>query len=598
MDDLWRTFANNVGSFALALILATVVWVVAANDTNRISEDIFPRSGGIEIELEGMAPGLVALSGDSERVQLYLRAPEASWNRLEPGDFRAWVDLSTDAAGRHQVEVQVSHLPPADPQVRVLRRDPDRITVELDEIITRTIPVTVELDDSGAIPFSYEVLTPTVEPPAVTLSGPSTILAQIEAAVARVVLGDARTTIVTSDRVSLVDRSGTQVRVDEVPGMRMEPAQVQVTVPVRQRPGYRELAVTPFIADRPADGYYLGDVDWEPRQISVVGLPATIEALPALVETEPILVGGERAGTITRNVQLDLPEDVSVIGSGAVTVTIEIGAQLNQRRFTVRPVPARLEAGLAAADLSAETVDVLVQGPVVELETLEASEVVASLDLNGLGVGTVLITPTIQVPSPFEVQGWFPEQVAVTIAQAQAERTFDRPAEIGGLPAELRAFVMPPTVTVGVTGPLLRINELEATDVAVMLDLSGREVGSYGLRPGISVPEGLTVTEVIPPQLAVEVYPADNTIVVTRTLSWTNLGEGLVLNLEPLEVSLQLRGPGSSATMENNAGLVASVDVAGLGAGQFTLRPQVVVPPGYELVAIIPEAVVATLSSE
>ena len=52
-----RRLLNNVGSITLALVLAIVVWVVAANEENPIVEDVF--SEGIPIEIVNQHEGTV-----------------------------------------------------------------------------------------------------------------------------------------------------------------------------------------------------------------------------------------------------------------------------------------------------------------------------------------------------------------------------------------------------------------------------------------------------------------------------------------------------------------------------------------------------------
>lgn len=594
MSRLWRAFVTTFSSFLLALFLAVLVWVMAVNATNKIIDQTFP-SGGIPIELEGISEGLIPLSGEGQRVRMDIRAPEESWLRLEPSDFRAWADLRGLGPGLHQVEVKVDQAQPVDPQVRILRRLPDRISVRLDEVVTRTVPVVVDMSDRLRVPYSYEVLTPTVTPPEITVRGPRSVLDQIESAVAHVQLQEARETVTGSRPVSLISRRGEVVDPEAVPGMRVEPEEVAVAIPIQQRPGYRELIVSPVIIGEPARGYWISNRRVSPSVISVVGLPAITENLPSIVKTEPIDVTGEQAGTITRNVRVELPENVSPLDQRDVSVTVEIEPLLSSKTVTVRPEITGLQPGLQVAQISPETIDVLVEGPVVELESLESSEVLASLDLTGKVQGTSLISPTIRTPGSLEAQSWLPQQVEVTLTEAQGQRSVVRPVAVTGLPPDLRSAVAPPTVTLELTGPLLVLQDFDETVITPTLDVSGRRTGTYVLTPTISLSPGITLTQVTPPQLTVDLYPPTNTIAISRTLTWDHLAAGLVLSLEPRQITILLRGPGSADTLASNPTLRALVDLQGLGPGTYTLQPQVVIPPSYELVGIVPESVRARI---
>lgn len=595
MGRLWGTFIKNLSSFLLALFLAIIVWVMAVNATSRIEDRIFPEVG-LPIELENIPPGLVPLSGEGQRVRLHIRAPAESWVRLEPSDFRAWLDLSGLEPGLHQLEVHVEQARPVDPQVRILRRLPDRVTVRLDEVVTRTVPIEVNVSDRQDVAYSYEVLTPTVSPPEVDIRGPSSLVNQVESAVVNVELHETRSTVTANLPVTLVDRRGQPVLPDQVPGMRVEPEQALVTVPIRQRPGYRELIVRPVIVGTPAPGYWVSDVQWDPKIISVVGLPSITQELPGIVQTEPIDVTGERAGTITRSVRVILPENVSPLDQTAANVTVEIEPLTSSKTVTVEPEVTGLQPGLAVADISPGSIDVLVEGPVVELDTLRPEDVLATLDLTGRMQGTNLITPTIVPPGSLRVQSYLPEQVEVTLVEAQGVLSMTRPVTVTGVARGLRALSTPPTVTVSLAGPVLPLQELKENAITVTVDVAGRGEGTYVLTPTISSLPGITVTGVTPPQLTVDLFPAGNTIVVTRTLAWDHLGPGLVLNLVPREVAVRLRGPGDAATLTNSPQLRVSVDLDGLGPGTYTLRPQATVPPGYEFLGVTPESVRATLS--
>ena len=75
-------------------------------------------------------------------------------------DFEAWVDLSdvTPGGGRRSVPIQLRSI---DPRVRVLGFEPQTVTVELDRVAQKTVPVQVE---RGEIPVNMSVGAVTVNP--------------------------------------------------------------------------------------------------------------------------------------------------------------------------------------------------------------------------------------------------------------------------------------------------------------------------------------------------------------------------------------------------------------------------------------------------
>ncbi len=99
-----RTWLSRLGSAALALLLAGIVWVVA------IQEE-YPRqefSQPISVSRSGLPEDLSVFGEILNEVRIEVRAPKARWDNLQSRDFTAWVDLSSLSAGEYDVPVQVS----------------------------------------------------------------------------------------------------------------------------------------------------------------------------------------------------------------------------------------------------------------------------------------------------------------------------------------------------------------------------------------------------------------------------------------------------------------------------------------------------------
>jgi YbbR domain-containing protein len=593
---LWQTLLNILSSFGLSLFLAVIIWVVAVNTNNPlVVQRDFPGTG-IAVKPENARQGLVVVSVEPPRVLLDIRAPRESWERLEPSDLRVWADLKGLPTGTHQVEVQVDQVPPVDSTVRILRRNPDRVTVVLDETVTRTVPVKVDILDRSSVPSSYQILTPTTSPAEIAVFGPKAVLEDIDRAEVTVELRGSRATVEAERVVRLMSTAGDVIDPSNVVAMRLGTRLVQVNVPIQQRQGYRELIVNPVILGEPARGFWMSNRRVEPNTISVVGLPSVIEQLPSIVRTEPIDISGERAGTITRSARLDLPEDVSPVSQRVVSVTVEIEPQISGKTITMSPEPNGLSPGLAVTTIAPPNVDVLVEGPQVELESLTEADLVATLDLTGLGIGTHLVAPSIHAPGSLDVQGVSPEQVEIAIGEARGERVLSDTVAVAGLDSRLRALTKPLVITMSLAGPVLSLGALSPAVLTPTVDVSGRGVGTYILSPTVALPPGITLSRVEPAQVTVDLFAPDNTLAVTQTLTWDNLGSGLVLNLQPREISILARGPGRADTLRADAALRAVLDLKGLEAGTYMLQPQVLLPPGYELISILPKAVEARLS--
>lgn len=598
-----RLLLSNLSSLVLALFLGVVIWVVAVNTENPLrTEENFPNNG-IPIELENVPDGVVPLTGSGENVFLRIRAPEDVWPQIEPNRFRAWADLQNLGPGLHDVPVQVEQAQPADERITILRHTPQTISVRLDEIARRDIQVQVDVVDRATLPTSYQILTPTVDPPTVTVRGPSTRLEQIDRAVAEVQAGGSRASIQVESQIQLLNVDGDVIPTGQATtDVQIIPTDmVQVQLPIQPRQGYRELIVQPVVIGEPARGYWISDIESSPRTISVVGLPASVAALSSTVQTEPIDVSGLQAGELTRRVRVQLPDDVSPLeGDRLVSVTVAIEALKSSKRISVKPEVSGLQAGLAVEQVSPETIDVLVEGPVSELEQLTPEDVVVVLDLTNLREGMHLVEPRITPPGSLVATSSIPNQVEVTIGVAETTREISRPVVPVGVPSNLRAIVDPETVSVTLQGPSIDLETVNVETISATVDIDGRGPGTYTLTPTVTTTANISATQVTPQQVQVTVEPASSVFEITRRLEWRGLGSGLVLNLAPPTVTLTIRGPGGTETARDNLlnspEFQTTVNVSDLEAGQYTLTPEVSLPADYQLLNVVPEGITARVT--
>ncbi|MDQ4077130.1 MAG: CdaR family protein [Chloroflexota bacterium] len=414
--------SNNLGSLLLSLALAFIIWITAANnDLERVRNFPLPEQRGIPIELRNVPEGLIVTEGEEQQALVDLLIHQELEDELAPDDLVAYVDLAGAEPGRRQVEVVVERQPFA-PSLRLLSTNPNRITVELDEQLTREFPVEVIVPDVGTIASNYQVLTPTVSPPTLTITGPRAQVEPIEEVVAEVEVDGARETVIAQVTPTLLGEEG----VVEPEDLDFDTRHLQVTVPIEQKPGYRELIVrtvltgTSVLAER---GYWIRGSETEPLLLAVVGQQDVVEELDGIVETEPVDVSGLEEGLVIRQVPLELPEGISPVDTDFVTVTVNVEPQTSSRTVSLSPRIVGLEPGLVVPDtgIVPNTIDVLLRGPVRELEELNLDEVTATLDLAGEEVGSHLIEPQISAPGNLRAESVIPEQVEVTVVEEPVE---------------------------------------------------------------------------------------------------------------------------------------------------------------------------------
>jgi len=396
-----RWMVSNLPLMVLALIMATLAWVVAAEEADPTRTDRYPQR--IPVTLSGLPEGMIIVGEEpDEQVQITMRAPDSVWRSIRADDFSVTADLTGLEPGTHEVPIEVS----LRKQPVSLTWEPEYLTLELASWAERSVPVHLQVEGEPAT--GYQPGAPVVVPRQVTVSGPSTYVSRVVEAAAQVSVQDADADV--EDRFSLqpLDSEG-----QPVANVSLDPAVIDIRVPIELSGFYRPLTVRVVYEGHPASGYRITYISIEPSTVTVRALPEVIEALPGYVETEPISV--ENAKTdIVRQPQLDIPPNVVVVSGQPVTVTVFIEAIQSSLTMEITPTLQGLGAGLTAT-VSLEAVEVFLSGPLAQLEEMETDDVQVILDLFELEPDTYQIEPQVIAPEDVTVQSVLPATVQVEI---------------------------------------------------------------------------------------------------------------------------------------------------------------------------------------
>jgi YbbR domain-containing protein len=396
---------SNLGSMVMALILAVMVWMAATIQANPFAEGYLAEP--VPVEIVNRGEGLVIVGDLGQEVRVRVRTPESVWEDLTPGSFRAYIDLEGLDVGLHEVPVRVE---PAGNLVRILEISPAALTVRLDTRGEKAVRVRVTV--YGNPPLGFVVRSTEVDPPQVKVAGPQTVVDQVAQVSATVYLSGEKDTFERSATLTPTDEVGNVLE-----GLELEQRSATVTVIIEQRVGYRELSIKAITEGNPAPGYWISSIRANPSTVTVLGDPAAVDEIPGYLETYPVDVEGAR-DSISEQVAIVFPEGVSALEDvGTVQALIEVSPVLGGQTVQLTPVVTGLGRGLEAT-FSPETVEVILSGPLSDLEALESGDVEVVLDLSGFEPGTHLVTPEIQRPSSLDVQAVLPDQVEVVISES------------------------------------------------------------------------------------------------------------------------------------------------------------------------------------
>ena len=402
-----RRFAANLRTFLLALILSLSVWVSSVTSADPDEVRVYPEA--IPLEIIGKDPSLIITSDIPEEIEVSLRAPSSVWEQLTAleNSVQATLDLSGLETGEHQVKIQLRVLVRP---YQIVIANPDTVFVVLEPTATRTLPIDISL--SGLPAIGYQAGEVTINPTEVVISGPESIVNQAVRARVFINLDGVRENIEQSNPIQIVNEDNIVMR-----GLTVTPETVQVNVPVSQQGGFRDVAVRVVVTGQIAAGYRLENISVFPPVVTIFASdPELVNSLPGIVETQPLDLQDAEEDISTR-LALNLPEDVTIVGSQTVSVTVGISpiqTSLTLLNQTIDVIG--LTEGLAV-QIFPETLDVIISGPLPVLDALTPQDVIVTVDVTGLGLGTHQLTPLVDVlVDNVEVESILPGTIEVVIS--------------------------------------------------------------------------------------------------------------------------------------------------------------------------------------
>ncbi len=382
-----RWLASNIRTFLLALVLGASVWLSAV--TGADPDEVRPYPDPVPLEVIGQDPSLVLTSEIPSTVEVTLRAQRSVWEQLttQENSVQGILDITGLSAGEHTQAVQIRVGPRP---YQIVLKTPETVTFTLEALDNQSLPVDVVVNGQPAI--GYQAGDATVEPTQIAISGPASIVKQAARARVLVNLDDVRESIDEAFDVQILDDKNTLLN-----GVTINPQSARVMIPISPQSGYRDLAVKVVVNGQVAAGYRLENISVFPPVITVFAEdPELVNALPGVVDTQPLDLQDAKDNISTR-LALTLPESITIVGTK--TVQVQVAISPIQTSVTLLKQPINI-IGLPDgfdAQISPQTVDVIISGPLPVLDALTAQDIAVAIDVTGLDLGTHQLEPKVEV---------------------------------------------------------------------------------------------------------------------------------------------------------------------------------------------------------
>ncbi len=360
----------NWASLLLAFVLALSLWVYVTVQDNPVIE------GRFEVPIDYMnLPDDLALSDKADTVRVRVAAPTNVMNTLASSDINAYADLSAAGEGQYTAPLRFQ-LPD---NVELVSADSTEVVLVVNRLATRQKPVTVRYV-SGEPAEGYMTLPASLAPEQVVLSGSEDRLNQVDEVFVTVDITDAAANFRANLPVSVVDASGNSLLGFVTP----QPALVDVLVPVVTEQPSKVVPVSVTLSGAPAEGYVISRIVVDAPVATIFGAQAALDTVD-YAYTSAVNIADAK-GNVTQEVTLLNADGLSFDREQVyrVVVTIEPEAVRTVDDVAITMVNQQAAFNYQLADA---TCSVTVRGPASVVGALDAADIEARVDVDGLGAG-------------------------------------------------------------------------------------------------------------------------------------------------------------------------------------------------------------------
>ena len=381
-------FTRNLGLKIVALVFAILLWayvLVALNPVRSKSLSDVP------ITLEGytdlLSQNLILVNSDMGTANVEVSATITNHADLDASRVNARASLGTiSSAGTYRLPLNVTVQSNLGTVASVT---PRTVTVEVDNLIHKTVPVKLEL--AGTLPEGYEIVGESYAS-TITIEGAARYIEPVVRAVAIVDMTDRTENVEESVDVTFYDKNDNELAV-------VTRSQNSPNVTVRlSLSAYKRVPVQQMVS-LTDDTYYSLTSEVMPSELVIYGTDEQLAAIDSIPTQSLVLLAAE--GIVSRELDLILPDGVTLKRgqSSTVTLSASVTEKQGERTLEVPLTYAHLKSDMVIGDGAPTYVNVVAEGPLRQVELLSPDFFAVQVDLANYGPGEWELVPTIQGPT-------------------------------------------------------------------------------------------------------------------------------------------------------------------------------------------------------
>lgn len=368
MQKIYNFFFKNFLAKLTCVFLAVALWLYVG--TGQTRNAFFP--GQIPLQIRNTPQGLVAVT-DTDTIQAKIMATNDIFNKLTNESFNAYLDLAGLKEGTYNLKPTVTVNLAG---VTVIETNPSTVVVSIEPSISKDVPVSPLV--TGKAGEGLVAGQTQADPSTVTVSGARSVIEGIIEATAPIELSGQTSDFKQMVRLVALNSNGKTIK-----GVNFSPGQVIVTVPIVKASNVKTVGVKVNIVGSPASGYWITQVESDPKTVTVTASEQTIVSL-SYIPTAQVSVNNLSKNT-TLTTTLSPPSGVNILDSvSQVKVTISIGKNQTSRQMDVGFQASGIASNLKVTSYDPISATVVVTGPQDVLAGLSSSDISIIVNVSGI----------------------------------------------------------------------------------------------------------------------------------------------------------------------------------------------------------------------
>lgn len=400
-----KALSKDVTPKIIALILALIVWVQVFNDKNPLERRVF----AVEVVPKKVQGEAIIVSTNPSKINVTFEGRSRTLDEINKDTLAAEADLSQAGTGIFTADITVD--PPYG--VKVVEINPKRVSFELDVMASADVGVSVDVH--GVPGEDFEQGTPVPSVGIVNITGPRRLVDRVKYVQGTVDISGASNAVTTSIKLSAKDSVGA-----EVEGVKVNPGEIEVTVPLNSLPPSKTIPVQAVVTGTPRPGYKVGPITINPNTVKIRAEQRILDSLSWLA-TQAIDVSG-KDGTFLHQASLNLPKGVTV-QNGQVLVQVDIVEDIKTQTYDGMIVQLESPPVGYTWGIDPTTVGVVLTGRSDILSQIRRSDITVYIDAQGRTEGTtdLVVAYKIQAPDGIET-----DNVQIDIRPPRVKLTLTR----------------------------------------------------------------------------------------------------------------------------------------------------------------------------